>query len=549
MARSRLSIHAIPHHDPDAVIHYASQLQPPVILIVNPDPDFISRCYRASPGSIFSLRNHALSEQKQDVYDDPAGTGNRHAREMVEWCDKIFADAAERDLPMPSLNDVILPGVNEPLVNTDEEITAVVTYNVHYLDGLTARGRRGSALEFSVGWPRNTGEDRPPEWKAFLPVYQAIRRGGHIASMHEYWPHEGPSTWAGWLCYRLVRWIPDYWANVPFIITECGLDDAAMPGRAHAFWKDFFTQNPQGYVNQYYEYEWNCRTITNQNGVQINILGYCMFTSDYGGSEWENADIKQIVALFIHLVNTANLPDFPVGHTVHLPAIGAGIPIGSSPKPEPVTPLPPVLPPTKPGDLASWTVTAMCRIFDYDPIIVQAILNVESGNRPFQDGRPIIRNELHIGYNRTDNKEKWKQHFRWDENEQWKNQQYRLSEDQEWQYVHQNQASEWRVFELAKSIDPRAAHFGLGMGAAQMMGFNYRIPNYASPEAMLDSFSDPEQGAANQIAAMFAYFYQVDGLPEAIRNKDLPTIARLYNGSGQVDYYVQQFKKEIDKLQ
>lgn len=534
MARSRLSIHAIPVHDPDAVIRFAQAIQPPVILIVDPDPNFISRIYQASPGTLFSLRNHPLSEQKSDLYADPAGTGDRHAREMVEWCDKIYAEAARRGLPMPPLNQVILPGVNEPLVGTDEEVGAVVTYNVHYLNGLTERGRRGSCLEWSVGWPKNAGHDTAPQWGAWWPVHEAAKRGNHIPVVHEYWPNEGPGYWAGWLCYRLVRWVPDEWTDLPFIITECGLDDAAAPGRPHRFWKDFFLQNPQIYVDQYAEYERNCRTLTNQNGKRVTILGYCIFTCDYGGNEWEGADIKPITNLFTAYVNSAVLPD---DFTIHLPEIEAPDDGPTIPTPQPGTT----------NNIANWSIEALSRVFGYDPDMAKAIIRVESGDRPLENGRPIIRNELHILYDKMTDKAKWHDHFRIQGPKQWEGQQWRPSVGMAWQNFHGDQDAEWRVFEFAKKLDSRAAYLSIGMGIGQMMGFNYHVPGYNTPEEMLAAFADPNVGIANQIAAMFAYFYK-NNMVEDIRAGNLENIAAKYNGPGQVAYYVQRFKEELDAI-
>lgn len=538
MAKSRLSIHAIPVHDPRAVLDYVRQLRPPLILIVNPDPGFISDCYKASPDSLFSLRNHALSEQKEDMYRDPAGTGDRHAREMVEWCDKLYADAANRNLPMPPLNQVILPGINEPLINEDSQIAANVTYNVHYLDGLTARGRRGSCLEFSVGWPRNAGANQPPQWQAYRPVYDACKRGNHVASIHEYWPKEGPSYWAGWLCYRCVRYIPSYWADVDFIFTEVGLDDAAAPGRAHAFWKDFFYSQPHMYVSQYVEYETNNRTYTNQEGVQINVIGYAIFTSDYGGNEWENADIKQITQLFLHMVATTNFPEpKPKGNTIYLPEVG------NNPKPTP-----PVKPIHQPDDSIGWVVDSMSRIFGFDPDLAQAILNVESGGRVFADGRPVIRNEVHLLPRYTDDDAKVAEHFRWDSEKPWEDQVWRRNTDDNWEYIHTSQDKEYEVHNFIRdNFGAYAAYNILGMGAGQMMGFNHNVAEYDSAEQMFQAFSDPDWGGENQVLGMFAYFYKNDMIGD-IQRQDLSEIARKYNGSGNVPYYVKRFKEELAKI-
>lgn len=548
MAQSKLSVHAIPVHDPDAVVNFVANLQPPVVLIVNPDANFVSRCFVASPNSIFHLRNHPLSEQLGDVYNDPAGTGDRHAREMVEWCDKIYDDAAHRNppLPMPQLDRVVLPGVNEPVVQSNEQVNAVATYNVHYLNGLTQRGRRGSCLEFSVGWPRNSGTDAPPEWEPFRIVYEACKAGNHVLSLHEYWPKEGPSMWAGWLCYRAVTWIPSYWHDVPLVFTECGLDDAALPGRAHAFWQDFYGSTPDVYVNQFAEYERNSLTLTNREGVQMMILGFCMFTADFGGREWATANIKPIYDRLVAYKRNTILPD-PKPFVTHLPSIENQEKVPAQPDPQPSVPIVIDSPNMTVEGAMTWTIISMCRVFGLDPIIVTAIIHVESGGRPFVGGKPIIRNEAHILYDNMKDKALWGQHFKVNPTERWKDQFWRPNPNVDWAAIHTNQDSENTVFEFAKTLDSHAAYLSLGMGAGQIMGFNYKIPEYASPEAMYNAFADVNWGPANQVLAMFAYFYK-NNMIDMIQRKDLPAIAAAYNGPGQVDYYVSRINEEIAKL-
>ena len=223
----KLAIHSIPLNGRPGDLDYARQLQPRSIKIVDPDVQKASDFHKAAPGALMTLRNHPISEQKDDMRRDPTGTGRRHAQELADWVDAMNDQAASRGLPFPARNQIAVPGINEPPVWSHLQQT--VDYNVALLDGLFGAGLRGLGLNLSVGWPANRGGDSPPDWTPFEPVHDAIRRGNHFLCVHEYFSAES-YNW-GWWCGR-VDHCP--WDDVEIIIGEFGLDQYVADGSVPA---------------------------------------------------------------------------------------------------------------------------------------------------------------------------------------------------------------------------------------------------------------------------------------------------------------------------
>jgi len=178
-----LSSHHIPLHWGQDDAAQLQRIRPRSVKVVNQLEGRMREIQLLSPNSLFVYRDHPLSEQHGDMFHDPKGTGIRHAD---DWADKL----KRWNHPAPDVQKIVL-GINEPHVWEPDGIRITVLYTVAFLDRLTEYGIRGGALNLSVGWPANTGEDIPPNWEPYKPVQDAIRRGNHILFLHEYWPHEG----------------------------------------------------------------------------------------------------------------------------------------------------------------------------------------------------------------------------------------------------------------------------------------------------------------------------------------------------------------------
>ena len=224
------------------------------------------------PGSLVIARDHAMSEQKSDMLADPAGTGARHAWEWSEKADTLGFDPA---------NTLVL-GINEPPVWDAGVIPALVAYTVAFLDGCTQHGLRGGALQLSVGWPANTGENTPPDWAPYAGVEAAIRRGKHALVLHEYWAESGPGENWGWWGGRFVKcpW------DVPIVIGECGVDMYVKYGggfQGNRGWQGHLT--PTAYGAQCADYMRRCQT-------DRRFFAGTIFATDFQSGEWQSFDTE-----------------------------------------------------------------------------------------------------------------------------------------------------------------------------------------------------------------------------------------------------------------
>jgi hypothetical protein len=239
--------------------------------------------WKASPNSLFGLRDHAMSEQHNDLMSNPVETGKRHAREWMEklknwnWThipiDQIYVHSINEpavwltdvqfaqtrnlsevgtfeymaflkqqayeqmrymfELNFASMSRKLTLRENEDYSRGVEELSNLtntigikrtVEYTEAWLDSLTSYGIRGTALNLSVGWPANAGIDMPPVWTPYKSLEAKILKGNHFLVVHEYWPKEGPEKHWGWMAGRVLK-CP---FNVPIIIGECGQEERVV---------------------------------------------------------------------------------------------------------------------------------------------------------------------------------------------------------------------------------------------------------------------------------------------------------------------------------
>ena len=277
MNRNKLWIHWIPTHDPNPYLNYIAKLQPGGIKIIDPDVTHISRAFEVSPGSIFVLRNHPLSEDKDAIYNNPVETGKRHADWWNTKVREYYAQAAERNLPMPKRENLIVLGGNELAIWA--HMVPSVLYNAWFLDELRNKyDLTGGALNLNVGWPGNNGPDTPPDWSPLLQVYEAVRRGRHYFFLHEYWDFRGVDPMWGWHAGRFTK-MP--WSDVKIVIGEAGVDQHVIDGQGHRGWKHGL--NAATYANQVEEY-------VKRASEDSRFVGACLFSDDYGSKHWESFD-------------------------------------------------------------------------------------------------------------------------------------------------------------------------------------------------------------------------------------------------------------------
>lgn len=220
----------------------------------------------------------------------------------------------------------------------------------------------------------------------------------------------------------------------------------------------------------------------------------------------------------------------------------------------PVVAAPPTTPSTPPALCSdAWMVETLSKVLGVNPLAAQAIIAIESNGAAFgADGRPVIRFETHLFHNSVSKiaPEKLPQVERCFGfgSPPWTGQTWRPGCSGAWQPLHDGgQAEEWAAFEQAQRIDARAAALSISIGQGQVLGSNYWLLGYPSPEAMLAAFSDKASGSAAQLAGMFSYM-QATGMVGPIQNRDWRTVAEKYNGSGQADYYANLIKNKFAAL-
>ena len=216
---------------------------------------------------------------------------------------------------------------------------------------------------------------------------------------------------------------------------------------------------------------------------------------------------------------------------------------------EPTTPfdVPPNADPHVAGAAATWNrygglIERECARLELDPAVAVAILGVESSGRAFEDSRMVIRfeNHLFLHYWGAAHRDIFDRHFTGSSDGS--QHRWRPDPNGDWQPCHTSQATEWQVFELARSLDEQAALFSISMGAAQIMGFNHAAIGYPTVQAMFAAF---QADVRHQLTALFR-FIEVNHLQDAVRIPDFVAFARTYNGHGQETIYAPRLQRYYD---
>lgn len=159
---------------------------------------------------------------------------------------------------------------------------------------------------------------------------------------------------------------------------------------------------------------------------------------------------------------------------------------------------------------------------DVHSAALQAIAAVESNGSGFlPDGRPQILFEAHwfgkLTKYRYNQSHKHLSVSSWDQARK----------------LYRGGAAEWRRFEEAAKLDREAAIQACSWGGFQIMGFHWQALRFNSPEA----FFNAQQDEAGQLHTFGLFLKANSAILRAIRARDWHTVARLYNGTGQVSVY------------
>lgn len=153
----------------------------------------------------------------------------------------------------------------------------------------------------------------------------------------------------------------------------------------------------------------------------------------------------------------------------------------------------------------------------WDYAVLKAIIEVESGGIGFSrlTGKIIIQFEPAWFKRKYENWKKFSVGYTWFYN------------------GVSDQAAEWKAFNSAFYIDANAAMESTSIGMMQVMGFHWKDLGFDSVGAMWDFAKESE---ANQIELAIRFIKNNVKLERAVINKDFPTVAYYYNGSGYKKY-------------
>lgn len=293
------------------------------------DRDFCANLLAVLPNDSYILaRNHPRSEEKEDVWRDPAGTGKRHAD---AWADDLRGGRCY----LPVDRTFFLP-VNEPDATSGDR-AKIDRYTVAFLDRLREHGLRGGAFNFSTGHPR-TADGTPytqADYSVFEASHQAIVRGRHIAVAHIYGTAAQPLAPGHYDRLRACRW-PD----VEWIVGEFGIDEHVIGGGPHHGYLVPFGSRPADYC------AWLDTAIMGIADPRIH--SYQVFTYDYS-KPWDSFDVRVArAALESYFWRQATEPP-PPDHNVYVPVVG-----GPSVPPAPKPPSGPTVPETPRPRALTW---------------------------------------------------------------------------------------------------------------------------------------------------------------------------------------------------
>jgi peptidoglycan hydrolase-like protein with peptidoglycan-binding domain len=168
---------------------------------------------------------------------------------------------------------------------------------------------------------------------------------------------------------------------------------------------------------------------------------------------------------------------------------------------------------------------------------VAAILQCESNGKGFSSsGDMIIRFENHIFWDKwgDSHQQQFAEHFQFNPNKRWKNHLFRSDVNNPWESFHSNQSKEWEVLNLARELSDSAALESISMGAAQVMGFNYKMIGYDSVQDMFQSMTS---SLPAQLDGMFSYIEASSTCMRGLKSNDFYTFASGYNGPGNAQVY------------
>ena len=186
-------------------------------------------------------------------------------------------------------------------------------------------------------------------------------------------------------------------------------------------------------------------------------------------------------------------------------------------------------------------LAALCAASGISPAAALAVWNVECGSLTFIRGKPVLRFEAHVFFNRwgTDHEALFDRHFQFGgrggiDGARWEQHRFRRPESEDWRVFHGDQQAEYIALALAETLaDKETASLCASFGGPQIMGFNHDVIGYVSALAMRQAFARSERW---QVCGFFD-FCAAKNIIEALKAADWTAFATIYNGPGNATGY------------
>jgi len=185
-------------------------------------------------------------------------------------------------------------------------------------------------------------------------------------------------------------------------------------------------------------------------------------------------------------------------------------------------------------------ILELARKYKIEPEFVYAFLEIESSGQSFcSDGRPKIRFEPHIFCGASASGVDTAKTAGFDyKTTPWYDKNGKQAQEK-WKalgYKHSRgcpQTDEWAAFAAGAEMSVFQAFASISVGGPQIMGFNYKMMGYASPEDLYNEFAQSE---TTQIYGFFRFVAKKNSgaILKASRRKDFVTCAKNYNGNGKI---------------
>ena len=196
---------------------------------------------------------------------------------------------------------------------------------------------------------------------------------------------------------------------------------------------------------------------------------------------------------------------------------------------------------TPPSAMPDITVAAASDITGIEEALLQSFLNVESGGNGLDllSGYPTCRFEVRQWASR--NPMGWREASKLFEGEEtWQGGDDRVLMKGSWDMIHQGQMFIREVILFASTFGEEDQAFACSSwGAAQIMGWHHKVLGYDTAKDMANAFVDEQKQMLG-----FIMFLGYSGCAEMLRQDNLREAIKIYNGRGQVEYYLGKITEE-----